>query len=154
MYFVIVVAFAVVAPIGAALWEAQSAAGADILALFGKWTAFFGVGVRLFMAGVSQAFRPDYTLNEIFGVDAPDVRPVVQELGFANLSMGVLGLLALIHPMLTLAAATVGAIFYGLAGARHLPGARGNAKRLAAAGTDIWVFIVLAAYVAARLGGG
>ena len=59
-----------------------------------------------------------------------------------------------IRPMLTLAAATVGAIFYGLAGARHLPGARGNAKRLAAAGTDIWVFIVLAAYVAARLGGG
>ena len=105
----------------------------------------------LFLAGLRQTFTPGFTLKEIFEIDAPEASHIVQELGFANLSMGTLGLLALLHPMLTLAGAITGGLYYGLAGLKHITKGKRNAMRTTAMLTDILVFAVLAAYVLCML---
>lgn len=150
MYFVTVLALTFALPFGAAIYEmiaGQTGAGAFLL-LLGKWTAFFAGGVRLFIAGLRQVFQPGFTLNEIFEIDDPRAEPVVQEVGFGNLAMGVLGLCALLHPMLTFAAALVCGLYYGLAGLKHLTTKERNSERSTAMATDLWVFAVLALYVA------
>jgi hypothetical protein len=71
---------------------------APLMALVGKWFTFWAVGVRLFLAGASQVFRPQFTLQGILGVKDPGANVIVRELGFANISMGTLGLLSLVYP--------------------------------------------------------
>jgi hypothetical protein len=153
MYYIIVIATTLALPIGAALIESfalNSATG--LILLLGKWYAFFAVGVRLFLAGLRQTFTPGFTLKEIFEIDAPEANHIVQELGFANLSMGALGLLALLDPMLTLAGAVTGGLYYGFAGLKHIATGKRNAMRTTAMVTDILVFAVLALYVATAAG--
>ncbi len=148
MYFVVVVALTILLPIAAAVAEAYYVLpAAGVFMLLGKWTAFFATGVRLLIAGLRQAFQPRFTLKQIFEIENEPSEQIVQELGFANLAMGVLGVLALLHPMLTFAAALVGALFYGLAGLKHLAKRERNAERTTAMVTDLWVFAALALYV-------
>jgi hypothetical protein len=152
MYYIIVIATTLALPIGAALAESFALHSAtSLILLLGKWYVFFAVGVRLFLAGLRQTFTPGFTLKEIFEIDAPEASHIVQELGFANLSMGALGLLALLHPMLTLAGAITGGLYYGLAGLKHITKGKRNAMRTTAMLTDILVFAVLAAYVLCML---
>lgn len=153
MYFLVVAALTFLLPIGSAALEHGAP---DWLSSLGKWTAFWAAGVRLFTAGLSQIFRPGFTLKEMFEIEGADAAPVVQELGFANIAMGALGLSALLHPMLAFAGALVGGVYYGLAGARHVRDrkAKRNALRSAAMASDLWVFLVLAAFAATRLAAG
>jgi hypothetical protein len=161
MYYVIVIATTLVLPIGAAVADlllstkGALGAGGDVLpplgllltGYLGKWYVFFAVGVRLFLTGLRQTFTPGFTLKEIFEIDHKPSEHIVQELGFANLSMGMLGLLALLDPMLTLAGAVTGGLYYGLAGFKHISKGNRNTMRTMAMITDILVFCVLAAYV-------
>lgn len=71
----------------------------ELTLLAGKWFTFWAVGVRLFLAGVSQVFRPQFTSEGILGVKDPDAKVIVREVGFGNLSMGTLGLLSLAMPV-------------------------------------------------------
>lgn len=153
MYFITVIALTLVLPIGATIWDVQNYPDANVVLMFGKWTAFFAAGLRLFIAGLRQALQPQFTLKQIFEIDDDAAQPIVQELGFANLAMGAMGLFALLHPLLTFAAALMGGLFYGLAGVKHVLAKHRNADRTLAMGTDIWVFVVLAAYVALSFGG-
>ncbi len=121
--------------------------------MLGKWYVFFAVGVRLFLAGLRQTLTPAFRLQKIFEIEAPEANHIVQELGFANLSMGSLGLLALLDPMLTLAGAVTGGLYYGLAGLKTLTTGKRNAMRTTAMVTDILVFSVLAAFVVMKVGG-
>ena len=82
---------------------------------------FFAVGVRLFLAGLRQTLTPAFTLQKIFEIDSPEANHIVQELGFANLSMGSLGLLALLDPMLTLAGAVTGGLSIALPASNASP---------------------------------
>lgn len=148
MYYVIVIATTLVLPIGATLIESFALHGATgLIPLLGKWYVFFAVGARLFLAGLRQTFTPGFTLKEIFEIDAPEADHIVQELGFANLSMGALGLLALLDPVLAWAGALAGGLYYGLAGLKHVARGKRNAMRTTAMLTDILVFVVLAAFV-------
>lgn len=145
MYYVVVILLTLIAPIGAAIAEAHGLADAD----FGKWYVFFAVGVRLLLAGARQTLQPHFTLKQIFEIDGEDAVPIVRELGFANLSMGTLGLFALMDAKLALAGALAGGIFYGLAGLMHAVSKhKRNATRTTAMLTDLLVFAVLAYYVA------
>ncbi len=150
MYLVVVILLMGILPVVSILIEYSGlAASADLWSLVGKWFVFWSVGVRLALAGIRQVVQPAFTAEEIFGIGDKAARIVVQELGFANLAMGVLAIVTLAAPQWVAAAALAGAIFYGLAGARHVLKGGQNRNEMIAAVSDIFIFAVLAAYLVA-----
>lgn len=96
MYIYIVVLFMGFLPLASIAIEALAAhGGTDVLSLVGKWFVFWSVGIRLFTAGLRQAIQPEFTARKIFelGDDAPLF--LVQELGFANIAIGLVGLVSI-----------------------------------------------------------
>ncbi len=64
-------------------------------ALVGKWVLFFSVGLRLFIAGLVQVLIPEFTATRIFRLRHKESYTVIRELGFGNISMGVIAMLSL-----------------------------------------------------------
>jgi hypothetical protein len=122
---------------------------ADPALLIGKWFVFWGVGVRLMLAGLRQIANPTFTADAIFGVKEKAALTIVQELGFANVSIGLLGLLALVRTEWIVPAAITGGLFYGLAGAMHLIKGKRNRTENIAMVSDLWIFLVLAGFLIA-----
>lgn len=151
MYFVIIALFMLVLPAGCvALEYSVLHTSADLIALIGKWFAFWGVGMRLGVAGVRQAFNPAFTARDIFEIEDERVHPIVRELGFANLSLGLLGLLALI-PGWAMPAAIAGGLFFALAGWKHIAATERNLTRTVAMVSDLFIALVLAVFVVCTL---
>jgi len=94
--------------------------GQSLVPLLQKWFLFWALGVRLFGAGLRQVLQPTFTAKHIFEIDDPKALVVVQELGFANLAFGLLGLLSLFLPAWAVPGLLVGTVFYGLAGIQHV----------------------------------
>ena len=69
-----------------------------LMGLIGKWFTFWGVGVRLFLAGSMQVFRPQFTAEDIFGIGDTGAQAIVREIGFGNLAIGTLGVSEFILP--------------------------------------------------------
>jgi hypothetical protein len=150
MYFAIVILLMGVLPVASILAEWGFAhGGPDFVSLIGKWFVFWSVGVRLMLAGGRQIFNPTFTAEAIFGVKEKAALTIVQELGFGNLSIGLLGLLSLANPLWTVPAAIAGGLFYGLAGIKHLTNGERNAIENVAMISDLFIFVVLALYLAA-----
>jgi hypothetical protein len=148
MYFAIVILLLLVFPvISIAAESVRSAHALSIAVLTGKWFVFWGVGVRLFIAGVRQVIQPRFTAQEIFSLGDRGVFPIVRELGFANLSMGLLGICSLVRSSWIVPAALVGGLYYGLAGAGHVFQKQRNAKENMAMVSDGFIFLVLLAFV-------
>ena len=82
---------------------------AAVVFLVGKWFVFWAVGVRLFVAGLRQALNPQFTAEEIFGINSKEPLVVVQELGFANISIGLGGLISVFASPRVLPASVAGA---------------------------------------------
>jgi hypothetical protein len=118
-----------------------------VMPLIGKWFVFWGVGVRIFLAGLRQSIQPRYTAEKILGIKNDEQLIVVQELGFSNLSLGVLGILTILDRSWLLPAAIVGALFYGLAGVRHIFSKQRNSLENGAMISNIFLFIVLLCYL-------
>jgi hypothetical protein len=147
-YVATVVLLLLVLPLGSvAIEAARSASGVAYITLVGKWFVFWAVGVRLFIAGVRQVLQPSFTAVEIFGIHEPKTLVIVRELGFANLSMGFLGLGSLWHQAWLVPAAIVGGLYYGFAGLGHVTQGRKNAKQYTAMITDLLAFAVLLTFV-------
>ena len=70
--------------------------------LAGRWFVFWGVGVRLGLAGLRQFFQPGFTAKEIFHIGGDEALPLVRELGVANVATAAVGLLSLVFPSFTL----------------------------------------------------
>ncbi|HWK38845.1 MAG TPA: DUF6790 family protein [Hyphomicrobium sp.] len=151
MYIVGVVVLLFVAPLASIVIEhSLSSPAPDLWMLVGKWATFWAVGVRLFNAGVMQTVRPQFTASSIFGIADPAARAIVREVGFGNLSIGVLGLAILAAPAWTVPAALAGGLYYTLAGFGHLfHGARTSKERFALV-SDLTIAAVLAAFLFAR----
>lgn len=149
MYLVMVLGLMVVAPIASVIIELIAGGGSgDVMLLVGRWFVFWAVGVRLFTAGLSQSFRPGFTAGNILDAKAdPTVNQIVQELGFANLAIGTIGILSLSISGWLVPAALAGALFLGLAGIRHIAKPRKNTREWIATLTDLLVFVVLLAFV-------
>ena len=111
--------------------------------LIGKWFVFWAVGVRLFLAGLVQVLRPQYTARRILGIAGDESLVVVRELGFANTSLGVIGLGSTLAPGWTLPAALGGALFYGLAGINHTGRTSRNTLESVATITDLLIAGIL-----------
>jgi hypothetical protein len=126
---------------------AFSAHIASTIFLIGRWFAFWAVGVRLFIAGARQVIEPRFTAEEIFGIRDRASFAIVREVGFANLSMGVLGICSVFRVGWVVPAALVGGLYYGLAGAGHIFRKGKNAKEYTAMISDLFVFLVLMVFV-------
>lgn len=146
MYFVVVTLLTVVAPIVSIAIEDIARPHADLQHLLGRWFVFWAIGVRLLLAGISQATRPAYTASGILGISDPKSEKVVAELGYANISMGVIGLLSVLRPTWIAPAALAGGLFLGLAGVKHALTTDRSAKENLAMATDLFVAAMLAIY--------
>lgn len=151
MYIVLVVAQTVVLPIISTLLDLV-VNGGDPVAVAGRWFLLWAVGTRLLVAGLSQALRPGFTSREILGITSTDAEQLVQELGFSNLIVGAVAIVAA-----TLASdwqvpmAIVGGGFLGLAGLRHVTKPGLGTNELVATWTDLLVAAVMVAFVASSL---
>jgi hypothetical protein len=120
---------------------------AGTIFLIGKWFVFWAVGVRLFTAGLRQALNPRFTAEKILGIPGDEPLILVQELGFANLCMGILGLSVILNNAWILPAAIVGGLFIGLAGFRHILSKERNGLENGAMVSNLVIFTILAVYV-------
>ena len=152
MYFATVILLLLVLPVVSIVIESvHGLHGAISLFLVGKWFVFWAAGVRLFIAGLRQVTQPGFTAQEIFRLADRGVFPIVRELGFANISMGLLSISSFFHTAWVVPGAVVGGLYYGLAAAGHVFRGHRNAKENIALYSDIWIFLVLAWFVARSL---
>lgn len=108
-----------------------------------KWFVFSGVGLRLFTAGLNQAIRPSFTAKEIFKVNEEKSFLIVREVGFANVSFGLIGILSLFFSEFRLASAIAGGLYFGLAGCLHLFHKTKSSDEVFAMISDYFIFFVL-----------
>jgi len=151
MYIAGVIVLLFVAPLASVVIEhSLSSPAPDIWMLIGKWVTFWAVGVRLFIAGVMQTTRPQFTASSIFGITDTAAWAIVREVGFGNLAMGTVGIATLAAPSWTVPAALAGGLYYALAGFGHLfHGARTSKERFALV-SDLAIAAVLAAFLFAH----
>jgi hypothetical protein len=152
MYILIIALLLLVFPICSILVELfvlNSAVG--VWLLIGKWFVFWAVGVRLFIAGLRQITQPEFTANKIFGIKNPDVFAIVREIGFSNLSMGLLGLWSIYKSEWVMPAALVGGLYYGLAGVGHLFKKQKNLLENIAMYSDFFIFIILLIFFVSQI---
>jgi hypothetical protein len=126
------------------LADHSALAAASNLAIVAKWYVFWAVGVRLSLAGLRQIFQPRYTAETILGLKGAESLFFVRELGFANVSMGSIGLVSLFAPSWVMPAALVGALYYGLAGINHCFHRARNRLENVALVSDLFAALVLA----------
>ena len=153
MYLAVVVLTQFALPIGSTLVAHFLHPDAPLVWLVGRWFVFWGVGVRLALAGVRQTIQPAFTAREIFHMSGEEALPLVRELGVANLAAGAVGLLSLVALSFVLPAAIYAAIFYGAAGLAHVWRRDRSANESVAMASDLFVFVVLAAFVVAEAAG-
>ena len=150
MYLAVVILLMGVLPLASIVVEwIVSHGGADPVLLIGKWFVFWSVGVRLLLAGLRQVANPAFTAETIFAVKEKAALTIVQELGFANLSIGLLGALALLRNEWITPAAIAGGLFYALAGIKHLIKGERNGAETIAMISDLFIALMLAGYLAA-----
>ena len=154
MYYLIVALAMVVLPVGSILIQLLAFSGSLAFWLvLGKWYVFWAVGARLLLAGLRQAVQPRFTAETILGIKGDAPLHVVQELGFANLSIGLAGIVSIFSGSWVMPVAIAGCLFYGLAGARHVAQRGRNALENTAMVSDLFAFAVLAVYIIAGLAG-
>ena len=144
MYSLIVALFMFVLPLVSVVVEMLVFhSTSSVVMLVGKWWTFWGVGMRLFTAGLRQVIQPRFTAEEIFHFKTTEALILIQELGYANIAMGITGLLAVSNSVWVVPGAIAGAVFYGLAGIRHV--FKPNRDRLEniAMVSDLWMAAIL-----------
>jgi len=149
MYVVIVIALMLALPLISIvaqiiLTDHGALHGASYLLIVAKWYVFWAVGVRLSLAGLRQIIQPRYTAETILGLKGDESLFFVRELGFANVSMGSVGLASLAWPSWVTPAATLGAMYYGLAGINHCFHKDRNTLQNVALVSDLFAAAVLA----------
>ncbi|WP_419817345.1 hypothetical protein [Glaciibacter flavus] len=142
MYIALVLAQTLVLPLLFAVGQLVLFSGEPLIVV-GVWWAFWGVGTRLTVAGISQLVNPGRTSRGILGIDDAGAEQVVHELGFANLSMGVVALFAAFVPGWGILGALPGALYLGLAGVRHIAKRGKKTEETVATWTDLLVFVVV-----------
>ncbi|MFT3727852.1 MAG: hypothetical protein QM759_08525 [Terricaulis sp.] len=150
LYVAIVVLTMLVLPVGSIALE-HPADTATLIGLIGKWFVFWSVGVRLGLAGVRQCLQARFTAREIFHMQTDEALPLVRELGVANIAIGAVGLAVLMAPSFILPAAIYASIFYAFAGFMHIQARQRSFNETLAMVSDVFMALVLAAYVAATL---
>lgn len=148
MYLALIALLLLILPVASiAVERTLTAPSVGVVFLVGKWFVFWSVGVRLFVAGVRQILQPRFTAEEIFAIRDPGSFAIVREVGFANLSMRILGICSVVRLGWIAPAAVVGGLYYGLAGVGHLLRSGRNTKEYIAMFSDFFIFLVLLAFL-------
>ena len=147
VYAIMAIGLMVVIPLVSVIAEFILTQGADLLLLIGKWFTFWGIGARLLIAGINQVVRPDFTATNIFGIKDPAARPIVTELGNANLAFGLIGILSLPFPGFLMPAAVAGGLFLALDGLLHIRSKDRSRNEMIALVTDLVVPIAVVIYL-------
>lgn len=152
-YLIVILTLMLVLPlISMGVDVALFAEAGSVVALMGKWFVFWALGIRLAMAGVMQVRNPGFTVKKIFGIDNPESHHFVRELGFANVSMGLLAILSLSIPELRLGAALAGGLYMGLAGIYHAIKKPATSNEWVAMLTDLMIAALMVVYLLSQLG--
>jgi hypothetical protein len=147
MYYLIVLLTTAVLPILSVVIEHLSRPEVALALLLGKWFTFWGVGVRLLLAGMSQIARPAFTANNILGIDDSRAHVLVSELGYATFAMGLIGALSLVRVNWVAPAAIAGGLFLFCAGVRHALHRGRTRKQSVAMVTDLLVAAAVTSYL-------
>lgn len=142
-YIILVLLQTFVLPLGSSIIQLSFFGGENVLFVLGVWWGFWGVGTRLLVAGISQLKNPSRTARGILGVEDPGAKQIVHELSFANLSFGIVALATSLIPDSGLLGALPGAVYLGLAGARHLTKPGKNTQEWVATWTDLLVCVMV-----------
>lgn len=118
-----------------------------LVAIIGQWFIFWAVGVRLLTAGVRQIIKPHLTSEGILGIKSKEAGQLVRELGFANVSIGIVAIISLWITAWQSAAALAGGLFLLLAGIEHIPKKRRNFEENIAMASDLFIGLLLLAYL-------
>lgn len=116
-------------------------------ALIGKWFVFWAIGVRLFTAGIRQVAKPAFTAQEIFHINNQESFVIVKELGFANICMGLVGILSLYSIEWCHLAAIGGGLYFGLAGLQHVIKKPVSTNETIALVSDLLMFGLMVVYL-------
>lgn len=146
-YFIIVFITVVIIPTAGFFIEHLTHDIPMSFVLFGKWFIFSAVGLRLFMAGIQQSAKPQFTAREIFHIEGSESLPIVRELGFANLCFGLVGIISLFQPEWRMVSAIASGLYFGLAGLLHTTKKTATANERFALWTDWIIFAVLLIYI-------
>ena len=150
MHLTVVLLTMLVLPVASVLIERWTGAGtAPLWQLVGKWFVFWGVGVRLLIAGVRQVVKPELTATGIFGVTDKAAFPLAQELGFWNVTFGLISIASLKRPEWVPPMAIAGMLFYATAGFLHLTNREREFSENVAMLSDLGMAALLLAFVAA-----
>ena len=150
MYMAVVMLTMAILPLVSIAIEHAAYPSLGLLLLVGRWFVFWGVGVRLFLAGIRQIYQPAFTAREIFGFRGDEALPVICELGIANLAIGIVASLSLVFHDFVLAAAIYGSVFYGVAGVRHAGMRNRLPHQNIALISDLLIALVLLCFVGLR----
>jgi hypothetical protein len=123
---------------------ASAASGARWDVAF-RWFVFWGVGIRLLLAGARQALQPSFTAREIFHLASADAEVVVRELGFANLCLGLAAAISGFVPGWRMGAAFAGGLYFGIAGVMHVTKRPATPNEWVALVSDLFIFVVVVA---------
>jgi hypothetical protein len=115
--------------------------------LAAKWLIFWGAGMRLFTAGIKQAATPEFTAINIFKMKGKESYVVIRELGFANISLGIMGILSVLNDSWRMLAAIATGIFFGFAAMQHCTKKPCSANEKVALAYDAVIFLSLLAYL-------
>ncbi len=115
--------------------------------LIGKWFIFWAIGIRLFTAGIKQSSNPEFTAVKIFKMKSSESFVVIRELGFANIALGVMGILSVINGNWRILAAITGGLFFGFAGIQHLFKKPDSSNELIAMVYDLVVLLMIVLYL-------
>lgn len=122
-----------------------------LIDLIGKWFVFWAVGVRLLTAGARQIIKPGLTSEGILGIKGREAWQLVRELGFANVGIGLAGVISLWKPTWRVPDALIGGLFLLLAGVEHLPKKHRTREENLAMYSDLAVGILMSVYVISRV---
>ena len=127
---------------------AQKNGDEQLIPLIGKWFLFWGAGVRLTIAGIRQIIAPQLTVEGIFGVHDPRIWPLAQELGFWNLSVGILCMVTLLRYEWRQVLALASGLFFLAAGVKHVLSDHRTLEANTAMVSDIGIAAVLLGFAA------
>ena len=149
MYFAVVILTMLALPIVSVAVQHGLDPAQSLIVLAGHWFVFWGVGVRLMLAGARQVLKPSFTAREIFRMSSEEAAPLVRELGAANIGTAVVALISIAVPSFVLPAAIAAAIFYVAAGLTHAAERTRSLNENVAMVSDLWIALVLVAFVVA-----
>jgi hypothetical protein len=109
----------------------------------GKWFVFWAIGVRILGAGIKQVMNPEFTAKEILKIENKECFLVVRELGFANICIGITGVISIVNYHWYIIGGLGGCLYLGLAGIQHIFMKEKGVNEKLAMISDLLVFVIV-----------